>query len=128
MNPGGKPWNPSLRSTSEVSGYNIQASDGELGHVDDFIIDDATWEIRYLVIDTVNWWPVKKVLISPRWIERVSWDQKKVVINLSREAIKQTPEYTEESLMTRDYEIELHRHYNRQGYWADEVAAKTHSR
>jgi len=77
VNPGGKPWNPNLRSTSTVSGYNIQASDGEIGHIDDFIIDDLTWEIRYLVIDTVNWWPGKKVLISPRWIERVSWDSRK---------------------------------------------------
>ena len=128
VNPGGKAWDHHLRSTSVVSGYNIQASDGEIGHVDDFVIDDETWAIRYLVIDTVNWWPGKKVLISPRWIERVSWDQSKVFVNLTRDSIKQTPEYTEESMITRDYEIGLHRHYNRQGYWADEQAFKDHSR
>lgn len=128
VNPGGKPWNPNLRSTSTVNGYNIQASDGEIGHIDDFIIDDLTWEIRYLVIDTVNWWPGKKVLISPRWIERVSWDQSKVFVHLSREAIKKTPEYNEDVLITRDYEVEMYQHYHRQGYWADEAAAKAHSR
>ena len=88
--------------------------DGEIGHVEDFIIDDETWAIRYLIVDTHNWWPGKKVLVSPQWIERVSWGERKVFVNLSREAIKQSPEYTDESLLTRDYEIGLHRHYNRQ--------------
>jgi hypothetical protein len=113
-----------LRSTYGVSGHHIQALDGELGHVEDFIIDDKTWAIRYLIVDTHNWWPGKKVLVSPQWIERVSWGERKVFVNLSRETIKQSPEYTEDSLLTRDYEIGLHRHYNRQGYWLDELVAK----
>jgi uncharacterized protein YrrD len=122
-----KKWDSHLRSTNEVGGYHIQAKDGEIGHVEDFIIDDETWAIRYLVIDTKNWWKGKKVLGSPRWIEQVSWDESKVFVNLSREAIKQAPEYTEESLLTRDYETKLHRHYNRQGYWPDETIAKEHA-
>jgi len=121
---GKKAWDPHLRSTYGVSGHHIQALDGELGHVQDFIIDDETWAIRYLIIDTHNWWPGKKVLVSPQWIERVSWGERKVFVNLSRETIKQSPEYTEESLLTRDYETELHRHYKRQGYWIDELVAK----
>lgn len=112
-------WDPSLRSTQEVSGYHIQAPDGEIGHVEDFIIDDETWAIRYLVIDTRNWLPGRKVLVSPKWIERVGWSESKVFFNISRESIKQAPEYTETSLITRDYETELHGHYNRQGYWDD---------
>ena len=123
-----KAWDPNLRSTHDVSGHHIQAADGEIGHVEDFIIDDDTWAIRYLIVDTRNWWPGKKVLISPKWIERVSWSESKVFVNLTRETIKQSPEYTEESLLTRDYETALHRHYNRQGYWVDELAAKKHSR
>jgi len=121
-------FDPHLRSTYDVSSYDIQATDGEIGHVEDFIIDDETWAIRYLIIDTRNWWPGKKVLVSPQWIERVSWDEKTVFVNLLRETIKQSPEYTEESLLTQDYETGLYRHYNRQGYWADELAAKEHSR
>jgi hypothetical protein len=113
-----------LRSTYGVSGHHIQALDGEIGHVQDFIIDDETWAIRYLVIDTHNWWPGKKVLVSPQWIERVSWGERKVFVNLSRETIKQSPVYTEESLLTRDYEIGLHQHYKRQGYWIDELVAQ----
>ena len=122
---GEKAWDPHLRSTHDVSGYHIEATDGEIGHVEDFIIDDETWAIRYLVIDTRNWWPGKKVLVSPQWIERVSWSESKVFVNLPRETIKQSPEYTEESLRTREYETGLHRHYNRQGYWVDEPTAKT---
>jgi len=125
---GEKAWDPHLRSSHEVSGYHIEAADGDIGHVDDFVIDDETWAIRYLVIDTANWWPGKKVLVSPQWIERVSWRESKVFVNLPRETIKQSPEYTEESLLTRDYETRLHRHYNRQGYWVDEPATKKHSR
>jgi uncharacterized protein YrrD len=116
-----KAWDHHLRSTHAVSGYHIHATDGEIGHVEDFVIDDETWAIRYLIVNTSNWWAGKKVLVSPQWIERVSWDDKAVFINLSRETIKQSPEYTEESLLTRDYEIGLHGHYNRKGYWVDEL-------
>jgi uncharacterized protein YrrD len=120
---GEKAWDPHLRSTADVSGHHIQARDGEIGHVEDFIIDDETWAIRYLIIDTQNWWPGKQVLVSPRWIESVSWIDSKVFVNLYRETIKQSPEYTELSLLARDYETVLHRHYDRQGYWVDERVA-----
>ena len=121
---GEKAWDPHLRSTSDVSGYDIQATDGRIGHVEDFFVDDDTWAIRYLIVDTRNWWPGKKVLIAPKWIERVSWRESKVSVNLSRATIKQSPEYPQESLLTRDYETQLHRHYGRQGYWVDEPADK----
>jgi hypothetical protein len=124
---GEKAWDRHLRSTYGVSGHHIQALDGEIGHVEDFIIDDETWAIRYLIIDTHNWWPGKKVLVSPQWIESVSWGERKVFVNLSREVIKRSPLYTEESLLTRDYEIGLHQHYNRQGYWVDELVAHERS-
>jgi hypothetical protein len=125
---GEKAWDPHLRSTHEVNSYYIQASDGEIGHVEDFIIDDETWAIRYLIVATHNWWPGKKVLVSPQWIERVSWSEMKVFVNLTRETIKQSPEFTDETLLTRDYEIGLHGHYNRQGYWVNELTTKEHSR
>lgn len=119
-----KSWDSHLRSTKDVSGHHIQANNGEIGHVEDFIIDDETWAIRYFVIDTKNWWTGKKVLISPHWIDRVSWDESKVYINLTREAIKLSPDYTMEALLTRDYETKLHRHYQRREYWNEEPLAK----
>jgi hypothetical protein len=114
--------NPHLRSTHEVTGYHISASDGEIGHVSDFIIDDETWAIRYLIVDTLNWWPGKKILLAPQWIERVSWGESKVVVDLTREMIKRSPEYDESAALTRPYESKLHEHYGRRGYW-DEIPA-----
>jgi uncharacterized protein YrrD len=111
---------PHLRSTHDVEGHSIEALDGEIGHVKDFIIDDQSWAIRYLIIDTQNWWPGKKVLISPRWIDSISWEESKVVVGLTRKAIKQCPEFNEDVLISREYEEKLHRHYNRERYWADE--------
>jgi hypothetical protein len=118
-----KSWDRHLRSTHEVTGYRLQALDGEIGHIEDFVIDDETWTIRYLIVGTKNWWPGKRVLVSPWWIERVSWSESKIFINLSLETIKRSPEYTEESLLSREYEMELHRHYDRKAYWIDELAA-----
>jgi hypothetical protein len=125
---GEKTWDSRLRSSHDVSGHYVHATDGEIGHVDDFIIDDETWAIRYLVIDTKNWWPGRQVLVSPQWIERVSWSESSVFVNLSREAIRQSPEYKEEALITRDYETALYHHYNRGGYWVDDTTAREHSR
>ena len=72
-------------------------------------------------------WPGKRLLVSPNWIERVSWNESKVFVDVQREAIKKSPEYTKESLLSRDYETLLHRHYDRQGYWVDEPAVEAQS-
>jgi len=120
-------WNPHLRSTKDVTGHHIEAQDGEIGHVEDFVIEDETWVIRYLLVATRNWWPGKKVALSPQWIERVSWSDAKVFVNLSRETIQQAPEFPADALVTRDYETRLHRHYHRQGYWAEVPLAQEHT-
>jgi uncharacterized protein YrrD len=115
--------NPHLRSSRDVTGHHVQAADGEIGHVEDFLIDGDSWTIRYLVIDTRNWWPGKKVLIPPKWIDRISWTEVKIFVNVARERIRLAPEYIEDSPMTRDDEAELYRHYNRTGYWTEELTA-----
>ena len=113
-----------LRSTADVTGHHLQANDGEIGHVEDFIVDDDSWTIRYLVVDTQNWWPGKKVLIAPMWIESISWIDAKVFVLLSREDIRKSPEYTETVLLERGYEELLHKHYHSEGYWdTDHVGA-----
>jgi uncharacterized protein YrrD len=85
---------PHLRSTREVNGYRIHASDGEIGHVSDILMDDGTWTIRYLVVDTGDWLPGKRVLIAPAWITAISWDEQSVTVNRSREQVKEAPEET----------------------------------
>jgi hypothetical protein len=106
-----------LRSTEAVTGYHIEAADGEIGHVDGFVVDDEAWAIRYIEVATRNWLPGKKVLVSPSWIERVSWVDSKVSVGLSREAIKDAPEYIESRPITREYENRLYFHYGRPPYW-----------
>jgi PRC-barrel domain len=105
-----------LRSMKDVAGYTVQATDGEIGHVDDFILDDESWTLRYIVVDTRNWWPGKKVLIAPPWIAHVDWQNSKVYVNLSRESIKSSPEFDPANL-DRAYETELHKHYGQENYW-----------
>ena len=105
---------PHLRSAREVRGHRIAATDGEIGHVEDFLVDARTWQIRYLVVDTRNWWPGRKVVIAPMWLNRVSWTEKKVFVDLTRDAIKASPEYNEARTFTRDYADQLHRHYHRE--------------
>jgi hypothetical protein len=111
-------WDPHLRSISEVKGYKVDAVDGEIGHIADFLLDDEEWTIRYMVVDTRDLWPGKHVLMSPEWIERVSWEDGKVYVDLSREAIKNAPVYAPGASVSRDYEAELCRHYGREGYWS----------
>jgi hypothetical protein len=114
-----------LRGTEAVTGYSIEASDGEIGHVDGFIADDEAWAIRYIEVATRNWWPGKKVLVSPAWIERVSWAASKVYVALSREAIKNGPEYVASMPITREYENKLYFHYGRPPYWVPKPEHKS---
>jgi hypothetical protein len=116
-----EPTDSHLRSTESVAGYNIDAVDGDIGHVDGFVMDDEVWSIRYVEVATRNWWPGKKVLVSPAWIERVSWMDSKVYVGLTREAIKGAPEYVETVPITRIYENMLHHHYGRPPYWLQEA-------
>ena len=106
-----------LRSSKQVSGYRIDATDGEIGHVADFVIDDQYWKIRYLEIDTRNRWPGKHVLLNPAWIERVNWPEKTVGVDLAKEDILSAPAYDPRMVISRDYEIELLEHYARRKYW-----------
>jgi hypothetical protein len=88
--------------------------------VDDFIVDDETWEIRYLVIDTRNWWIGKKVLLAPGWASRVSWLERMIYVNVSRQFIKSSPEWdTTPAGINRQYERRLHDYYARPFYWND---------
>lgn len=112
-----------LRSAKEVAGYNIEATDGEIGHVQDFIVDTQTWGVRYLEVKTRNWLPGKVVLLSPQWIEDVVWLESKVTVAATRDMIKTAEEFVESRPITREYESALHAHYGRPPYWMREMHA-----
>jgi hypothetical protein len=120
----GEPADSHLRSIEAVTGYSIDALDGEIGHVNGFILDDEAWAIRYIEVATRNWLPGKKVLVSPAWIERVSWPESRVYAALNREAIKSAPEYLLSRPLTREYENQLHTHYGRPPYWLRQAERK----
>lgn len=106
-----------LRSIREVIGYRIDASDGDIGHVDDFLIEDDTWIMRHMIVDTRNWLPGKQVLVALTWIEAVEWDVRSISVDLPRESIRQSPEFDRETPVSREYEAQLFDYYQRPGYW-----------
>jgi hypothetical protein len=112
-----EPADSHLRSSNSVTGYSIDANDGEVGHLDGFVVDDEAWTIRYIEAATWNWWPGKKVLIAPTWIEWVSWADSTVRVALSRDVIKGSPEYVESVPVTREFEDRLYAYYGRPPYW-----------
>lgn len=111
--PGAEPeGDPHLRSANEIIGYHIDAADGEIGHVEDFLMDDENWALHYMVVDTKNWLPGRKVLVSPEWITDVAWNTRKVVVKMTRNAVENSPEYDPETPMTPESENDLLEHYN----------------
>jgi uncharacterized protein YrrD len=111
-----RPQDAHLRSVNEVRGYHIEAADGEFGHVDDFIVDDKDWAIRFIVVKTGGWLFGRKTLVQPQWIEGISWNESKMFVNLTREQIADSPEYDESAPISREYEEGLRRHYGRPGH------------
>ena len=102
---------PHLRSTEKVAGYIIKTLDGEVGDVTDFIIDDEDWKIKFLVVDTGNWFSGKKVLLSPGLIKEIDWINSSILVKASIEDIKNSPEYDHGKPISETYETELNKHY-----------------
>lgn len=109
-----------LRSARDLVGYHIHANDGSIGHIDEFLFDDAAWGIRYIVIDTVDWWVGKHVIIPPQWMKRLEWTERTLYLDIDRATVKSCPEYNSNVILSRDYEARLHNHYGRAAYWDGE--------
>lgn len=106
-----------LRDASEVIGYHIHAVNGSIGHVEDFLIDDQSWTIRYLVVDTSNWIGGRRVLIASTWVSGIRWDGEEIDVTMPRDAIRNSPEYDAAGEVQRTYEERLHAHYAQPAYW-----------
>lgn len=107
------PEDPHLRSSDEVNGYNLRARDGEIGHVDDFILEEPDWSVRYLLVDTGRWLMHNYTLIAPAWIREVDWSTSEVVIDLARDAIETAPPYDPDKVVSREYQVALYAHYGK---------------
>jgi uncharacterized protein YrrD len=106
-----------LRGLREVVDYRIAAKDGELGRVEDMLIDDADWFVRYMVVDTKKWLHGKYVLIAPEWIDEIRWAERDVVVKLSKDEITHSPAFEPNTPVSRDYEAQLYSYYRRPAYW-----------
>jgi uncharacterized protein YrrD len=106
-----------LRSFAKVAGYNIRAGDGDIGHVEDLIVDDKRWNIAYMVVNTNAWMPNKKVIVALNWIKNISWERSEVAVDLTREQIKGSPLYDPSNGVNRDFEDKLYDYYGRPKYW-----------
>jgi len=110
-----------LHDSNAVARYHVEGSDGDIGHVASLLIDEETWAIRYLVVNTGSWWLGHEVLVAPAWIREVSWGDSTVYVELNRRQIQDAPPYESPTRLTRESEASLHRHYGHPGYWTAEA-------
>jgi hypothetical protein len=108
---------PHLRSCRAIEMYHIHATDGDIGHVESFLVDDEAWTIRYLVVKTSNWWLGHLTLIAPSWIADIGWLDATVSIDLTRQAVKDAPTFNENALPNKEQERDLFGHYGRAEHW-----------
>lgn len=112
---------PHLRSWNTVMMYHIAAKDGDIGHARGLLLDSDTWAIRYLVVDTSNWWFGHKVLVAPEWIENVSWPEREIAVDLTRQTLKDAPTYDPNVPLDREREIQMFEYYGCAESRADDV-------
>lgn len=100
-----------LHSAHTVRNYHIEASNGSIGHLEDLVIDDDTWSVRYLLVNTRNWLPGKKVIVSPDWVQSINPEEGSIRVDLTREAIKGSPEFDLNQPITSEYTERLNDYY-----------------
>jgi sporulation protein YlmC with PRC-barrel domain len=103
----------SLQNFNEVEGYSIHVTDGKLGHVEDFIIDDNSWQIVFLIIDTSSWPWGKKVILPINQVETIDFGLREAKVNLNSETVKNAPEFDSSRLYEDNYGMSLHDYYEK---------------
>ena len=113
------PGDPNLRSLRETLDYHVQAIDADVGTVEGFVIDDETWVFRYLIVQSQDLKPERRLLLSFEWIDKVIWDEASFFVDMRAETIKKSPTYDPSVPIDREFEQLLHDHYQFSGYWQD---------
>jgi hypothetical protein len=106
-----------LRSARAVTRYQVQAVGGEVGSVDDFLIEMPSWAIRYIAVRSGHRLGSRHVLVSPGWVIGVSWEGRLLDVDLSAGVVAGAPEYDPLQPADRAYEARLHDYYHRLPYW-----------
>lgn len=112
-----------IRSLSDLRGYGILATDGRIGRAHDFYFDDATWRIRYVVADTGEWLPGRKVLLSPAVVGNPDWSKQVIPVGLTREDVENSPSIALDKPVSRHEEETIHEHFGWQPWWTDKTFA-----
>jgi hypothetical protein len=92
-----------LHNIRDVAGYQVRGSDRKIGHVEDFLVEEDGWTIQYMVVETGKWFFGRKVLIAPRWIEKISRPEREVAVNRSREQVRCGPPHDPAAAVKRTY-------------------------
>ena len=106
-----------LTNVTFLKGLVIQATDGELGTVDQFYFDDETWAIRYLTVETGGWLGGRQVLISPFSILHTDWPAKRLDVALTKKQVENSPDINTHQPVSRQHEAEYNRYYGYPYYW-----------
>ena len=106
-----------LRSTREVVGYRVREPGEEVGTVTDFLIEDTTWAVRYLCIETAEDIGGGTLFISPHWVQEISWLERRVSIEILRAQLARVPKVGVGGVLSRDDEERLHEFFGKARYW-----------
>ncbi|MDP3294642.1 MAG: PRC-barrel domain-containing protein [Nevskia sp.] len=106
-----------LRSAGDICDFVLHATDDVIGHFEDFILESDSWALRYVVVETSNFWVNKHVVVPVQWITRIDQTESQVHVDVPSAQIREAPEYDPAIALSRDYETQLFGHYQRQGYW-----------
>src|SRR5688572_29491583 len=107
-----------IRSAKDMIMFEIMASDGRLGSVDDFYFDDERWAIRYVVVDTGSLVKGHRVLISPLSVGRTEWGERQLLLSISRDQVKNSPDIDTHQPISRRHEIGYLDYYRYPYYWS----------
>jgi hypothetical protein len=103
---------PHLRSVVEVIGYYIQATDGEIGYVENLMLDNEDWSLQYLIVYTSSWWLGQSVLIAPHAVTGIDWFNRQVQLDVPREKVKLSPSWDPLVALDESSRTDLHAHYD----------------
>ncbi|MBF0394497.1 MAG: PRC-barrel domain-containing protein, partial [Alphaproteobacteria bacterium] len=110
-------------SLGRLRGWRLEAADGEIGEVSDFLFDDADWAVRWLVVDTGRWLPGRLVLIAPQALREPDEAQRRFPVALTRAQVAGSPDVDGRQPISRQQEVDLHGYWGWWPYWSADAAA-----